>query len=235
MTWLRAIHGATSRDKRVRLFYVIDKDLRPSRVLVATFRCAGTYRVFWNLRATRIVLPWRQFAGSFVFLRISVCLLFGGDLPPGCLSSSLIFIWKTEPSRPAEWNSVLLALKSVSKISPANIILIHVRPAEIYCWNCNMLAFFFFLSSILERLNSYFCKYHIYCFFFFFPIFSSAPWFAGTLQPCIPPKEKPQEVVDPSKSTVDCFPPPTPSHFDIEKAELRPQKTQRVSEFKTQQ
>lgn len=62
--------------------------------------------------------------------------------PPGCLSFSLIFIWKTEPSRPAEWNCVLLALKSVSKISPANIILIHVRPAEIYCWNCNMLGFF---------------------------------------------------------------------------------------------
>lgn len=25
MTWLRAIHGATSRDKRVRLFYVMDQ------------------------------------------------------------------------------------------------------------------------------------------------------------------------------------------------------------------
>lgn len=169
--------------------------------------------------------------GSFL-ANLSVFVIWRGS-PPGCLSSSLIFIWKTEPSRPAEWNSVLLALKSVSKISPANIILIHVRPAEIYCWNCNMLAFFF-LSSILERLkpvNSFFCKYHIYCFCFFQ---SSHPR-RGSLELAAlhPPKEKPQEMVDPSESTVDCF--SFPSYFDIEKAELCPQKTQRVSEFKTQQ
>lgn len=50
----------------------------------------------------------------------------------------------------------------------------------------------------------------------------------------LPLKEKPQEMVDPDESTVDCFFLFfLPFHFDREEAGLCPQKTQRVSEFTT--
>lgn len=124
-------------------FHRIDKRFAP-----LSSNCCRV-QIHWDI--TGSVLPWWQFAESLVFLWIAVRLLFGGVSPPGCLSSSLIFIWKTEPSRPAEWNSILLALKSVSEISPANITLIHVRPAEIYCWNCNMLLLFFFTSPFWKK------------------------------------------------------------------------------------
>lgn len=146
--------------------------------------------------------------GKLCFLaNLSVFVIWRGS-PPGCLSSSLIFIWKTEPSRPAEWNSVLLALKSVSKISPANIILIHVRPAEIYCWNCNMLAFFFFFPPFWKDWIPAFANIT----FIVFVFFQSSHRRRGSLELAAlhPPKEKPQEMVDPSKSTVDCFFSPLP-------------------------
>lgn len=132
MIWLRAIQGVIGGETTVLLFHLIDKGLHPWIVVVATFRCAETSAVFGNLMAVCRKLCFLVNLSVFVIRRS----------PPGCLSFSLIFIWKTEPNRPAEWNCLLLALKSVSRISPANIILIHVRPAEIYCWNCNMLDFF---------------------------------------------------------------------------------------------
>lgn len=208
MTWLRAIQGVISRDKRVRLFYVMDKYLRPSRVFVATFRCAGDLQSVLKPACDKDCFALTAVCGKLCFLaNLSVFVIWRGS-PPGCLSSSLIFIWKTEPSRSAEWNSVLLALKSVSKISPANIILIHVRPAEIYCWNCNMLAFFSFFPPFWKDWIPTFANITFIVFVFFsnLLICGVVRW---NLQPCIPPKEKPQEAVDPSKSTVDCLPPPT--------------------------
>lgn len=71
--------------------------------------------------------------------------------PCGCLSSSLIFICKPEPSRPAEWNCNLLDQKSVSRNLARNIIMIYFKGQ----WgdsqpNCNMFFFFVFFVFILS-------------------------------------------------------------------------------------
>lgn len=71
--------------------------------------------------------------------------------PCGCLSSSLIFICKPEPSRPAEWNCNLLDQKSVSRNLARNIIMIYFKGQRGDSQpNCNMFFFFVFFVFILS-------------------------------------------------------------------------------------
>lgn len=179
MTWLRAIQGVISRDKRVRLFYVIDKDLRPSRVFAATFSCAGTYRVFWNLRATRIVLPWRQFAESFVFFaNLSVFVIWRGSPPR--MSELLTYLHLEDGAESVRWVKLCLISPKACQQNLASKYYPDPRQASgDLLLKLQYVGFFFFFPPFWKDWIPSFANI-TFIVFVFFPIFSSAAWFAGT-------------------------------------------------------